>query len=267
MRVCMFSLATLGLAIIAGANALAAADEKSNTHEGKVVSITSDELVMTDNEGQTHAHKVTADAKLTLDGKACKAADLAPGTKIRVTTDERDTSDRPQIEALDENAEFTSNSHEGKVVSITDDELVMTSKDGQEHSHDLTSKAKVTLDGKVCKAAELKPDTRIRVTIHEGDKNGVTRIEGLDKSAAFTSSSHEGKVISTTRNELVMMNKDGQRHSQKLTADAKLTLDGKVCKAADLKPGMRIRVTTQESDRNDVNRIEGLDKDLTFASR
>lgn len=83
------------------------------------------------------------------------------------------------------------------------------------YSHDLTSKAKVTLDGKVCKAAELKPDTRIRVTIHEGDKNGVTRIEGLDKSAAFTSSSHEGKVISTTRSELVMMNKDGQRHSQK----------------------------------------------------
>jgi hypothetical protein len=153
------------------------------------------------------------------------------------------------------------------VVSITDDELVMMSKDGQKHSHDLTSKAKVTLDGKVCKAAELKPDTRIRVTIHEGDKNGVTRIEGLDKIAAFTSSSHEGKVISTTRSELVMMNKDGQRHSQKLTADAKLTLDGKVCKAADLKSGMRIRVTTQESDRKDVNRIEGLDKDLKFASR
>jgi hypothetical protein len=61
----MVSLATLGLAMIAGANALAATDGKSNTHEGKVVSITSDELVMTDNEGQTHSHKVTADAKLT----------------------------------------------------------------------------------------------------------------------------------------------------------------------------------------------------------
>jgi RNase P/RNase MRP subunit p29 len=263
----MFSLAALGLALIAGTNALAATDVKSNTHEGKVVSITSDELVMTDSEGQTHSHNLTADAKLTLDGKACKAADLAPGTKIRVTTDARDTIGTPQIEALDKNAEFTSNSHEGKVVSITGDELVMTSKDGQKHSHELTSKAILTLDGKVCKAAELKPDTRIRVTIEEGDKNGVTRIEGLDKSAAFASSSREGKVISTTRNELVVMSKDGQRYSQKLTADAKLTLDGKVCKIADLKSGMRIRVTTPESNKNDVNRIEGLDKDLTFASR
>jgi RNase P/RNase MRP subunit p29 len=254
----------LGLATIAGANALAQTDAKSNTHDGKVVSVTSDELVMTDNKDQTHSHRVTADAKLTLDGKACKAADLAPGTKIRVTTDERGTSSKPQIEAIDKMAEFTSNSHEGKVISITNDELVMTGKDGQKHSHELTSKAKATLDGKVCKAAELKPDARIRVTIQEGSKKAVTLIEALEKNTRFASSSQEGKVISTTRNELVMMSKDGKRHSQKLSADAKLTLDGKACKVADLKSGMRIRVTTQPSD---VNRIEGLNKNPTFASR
>ena len=55
------------------------------THNGTVVSITGDKLVMTNKEGIEHSHALTVDAKLTLDGKACTAADLKPGTRIRVT--------------------------------------------------------------------------------------------------------------------------------------------------------------------------------------
>jgi hypothetical protein len=77
---------------------------------------------------------------------------------------------------------------------------------------------------------------------------------------------HDGSVVSITGNKLVMTGKEGQEHSHTLAADAKLTLDGKVCKAGDLKPGTRIRVTTQGTDKSVVNRIEGLDKNLDFAS-
>lgn len=77
---------------------------------------------------------------------------------------------------------------------------------------------------------------------------------------------HDGKVVSIIGNKLVMTSTEGQEHSHMLTADAKLTLDGKVCTAVDLKPGTRIRVTTQGSDKSVANRIEGLDKNLDFAS-
>jgi hypothetical protein len=77
---------------------------------------------------------------------------------------------------------------------------------------------------------------------------------------------HDGKVVSITGNELVMTSKNGQEHSHTLTADAKLTLDGKTCNADDLKPGTRIRVTTEGSDKSVANRVEGLDKNLDFAS-
>lgn len=77
---------------------------------------------------------------------------------------------------------------------------------------------------------------------------------------------HDGNVVSITGNKLVMTSKEGQEHSHTLTADAKLTLDGKACNADDLKPGTRIRVTTQGSDKSVANRIEGLDKNLDFAS-
>jgi hypothetical protein len=79
-------------------------------------------------------------------------------------------------------------------------------------------------------------------------------------------STHDGKVVSISGNKLVMTNMEGQEHSHMMTADAKLTLDGKACKAADLKPGTRIRVTTRGTDKSVTNQIEGLDKNLNFAS-
>ena len=82
----MISVASLALALLLGAAALAAQAAEPNTHEGKVVSITGEKLVMTGKDGKEHSHALTTDAKLTLDGKACKAADLKAGTRIRVTT-------------------------------------------------------------------------------------------------------------------------------------------------------------------------------------
>ncbi len=87
---------------------LAAKETDNATHDGTVVSITSDKLVMTNREGIEHSHALTTDAKLTLDGKTCTAADLKPGTKIRVTLQ----SDAPhaaiRVEAIDKNLEFAS---------------------------------------------------------------------------------------------------------------------------------------------------------------
>ena len=78
------------------------------THDGTVVSITSDKLVMTNKEGIEHSHTLSADAKLTLDGKACTAVDLKSGTRIRVTLQ----SDAPhaaiRVEAIQKNPEFAS---------------------------------------------------------------------------------------------------------------------------------------------------------------
>ena len=77
------------------------------THYGKVVSITGDKLVMTNKEGQEHSHTLAGDATLILNGETCTAADLKPGTSIRVTTSRADTSVANRIEGLDKNAEFT----------------------------------------------------------------------------------------------------------------------------------------------------------------
>ena len=95
-------------AFTVSAPALAAAEADEATHDGTVVSISGDKLVMTTKKGQEHSHSLTANAKLTLDGKACKAADLKPGMRIRVTLDSDDPHAAIRIEAIDKNPKFAS---------------------------------------------------------------------------------------------------------------------------------------------------------------
>jgi predicted DNA-binding antitoxin AbrB/MazE fold protein len=230
-----------------------------DTQDGKVVSITGDKLVMTDTQGNKECTCTVADdAKVTCDGKTCKVSDLKSGTKIRVTTTGTDKKVANRIEGIEKNSAFASKCHVGKVVSFTGDKLVMLDKDGKEHSHTLCPEAKLTLDGKTCKASDLKPGTQIRVTTPAADKCVANRIEGIEKNSAFASKYHYGKVVSIIENQLLMTNKDGKEHSHTLSDDVKLTLDGKSCKTADLKPGTRIRVTATEIENNLTNRIEGI---------
>src|SRR5947209_16903653 len=76
-------------------------------------------------------------------------------------------------------------SHEGKVVSATGNKLVMTDKDGKEHTHTLAENAKVMVDGRAGKTADLRPGMRIRVTTKKGDANMALRVEAIDKNADF----------------------------------------------------------------------------------
>lgn len=103
---------------------------------------------------------------------------------IRVTT----TKDAPkvamEVEAISKNPMF-SNTHEGKVVSIAGNKLVMTNVQGEEHSHMLADNANVTCDGKLCKASDLKAGMTIRVTTQKSDKNVAIRVDAIDKDASF----------------------------------------------------------------------------------
>ncbi len=181
----MFSAATLAVAMFVVAPALAATETNEVTHDGKVVSIANDKLVMSSQEGQEHSHSLTGNTKVTCDGQTCQASELTPGMKVRVTTTRNDPNAAIEVEAIDKNALFA-NTHEGKVVSISGNKLVMTNEQGgEEHSHMLAANARLTCDGKACKASDLKAGMSIRVTTQKNDKNVAIRIEAIDKDPTF----------------------------------------------------------------------------------
>src|SRR5947209_6667469 len=49
-------------------------------------------------------------------------------------------------------------SHEGTVVSASSGKLVMTGKNGKEHTHNIDATVKITIDGKPAKLEDLKKD-------------------------------------------------------------------------------------------------------------
>jgi hypothetical protein len=68
------------------------------------------------------------------------------------------------------------NTHEGTVVSVSDNKLTMSGKDGKdEHTHDVGADAKVSLNGKDAKLADLKKGDKVKVTM--GDDKKVSKIE------------------------------------------------------------------------------------------
>lgn len=153
--------------------------------------------------------------------------------------------------------------HDGKVVSVTNDKLTMTNRDGKEHSHTMSKDAKVTCDTKACKLGDLRAGMKIRVTTNGDDKKIATHVEAIDKNSMFANS-HDGKVVSIAGDKLKMSVKDGKEHSHQIAPHATITCDGTDCERGDLKVGMKIRVTTKAGDKDLVTVIEALDKDSEF---
>ncbi len=85
-----------------------------------------------------------------------------------------------------------------------------------------------------------------------------------DKTAEQPAQSMDGTVVSISADKLTMANKEGKEHDHTLAANVKVTCDGKTCIAADLKRGMKIRVTTEKAEPHAATRIEALDNNRDF---
>ena len=90
LRFASWSFAALTMTLLMAA-AATAADDDSKTHDGLVVSVSEEKLVMTDKDGKgEHDHEIGKTAKITLNGKAAKLADLKKGDKIVVHQNKKD---------------------------------------------------------------------------------------------------------------------------------------------------------------------------------
>ena len=255
----MFTLAVLALAPLAVGPTLTAEDY---TRDGKIISIADNKLVIACKDDKEHTFTLAADAQVKCDGRTCAFGELKPGTKVRVTTRPDDKQLVIRIEAIVKQGAFDG-THDGKLVSITENKLVMTGKNGKEHSHILSAYVKLSCDGQPCKWNEMKPGTKIRVTTKSEETQSVVQIEAIDKQELFAGTL-DGKFVSNTENKMVMTNKDGKEQTLNLSANATVTCDGQICKVDDLKAGMRIRTTTKTDDNLLVSRIEALDKQEAF---
>jgi hypothetical protein len=108
-RILPFAALTLALVL----TPVRAEDKKADLgdpHDGTVVSVTADKLVMKDKLDKEHTHTIAPDAQIMIDGKKSTVdtfKDLKPGSKIRVWTKKGDATTALKIEALDKNKDFS----------------------------------------------------------------------------------------------------------------------------------------------------------------
>jgi hypothetical protein len=156
--------------------------------------------------------------------------------------------------------------HDGKLVSISATQAVMCFKGDKalkEHSFPVDSNSKLMLDGKPCKATDLKAGTKIRVTTKHGEGQAITQLEAIESNKQFANT-HDGKLVSITSSKLVMTDSTGKEMSHAITEATKLCCDGEKCESSDLKAGMRIRVTTISTKDTGAFEIEALKNDADF---
>ena len=110
---------------------------------------------------------------------------ISQGKRITMSTTVIEEKDMFSKDAATRKTEPSSKTFEGRIVSMTGDKLVMSSKEGTEYSHTLAADAKLTCDGTVCQAEALKPGHKIRVTTQKDNRNVLTSIESLNKNADF----------------------------------------------------------------------------------
>jgi hypothetical protein len=67
---------------------------------------------------------------------------------------------------------------------------------------------------------------------------------------------HEGTVVGMSGDKLTTTCSQGNEHCHTVAKDAKVTCDGKASKAADLKPGTPVCVTTHKDDKTVATAIE-----------
>ena len=75
-------------------------------HDGTVVSIAGDRLVMACNEGKEYSFRVATDAYVCCDGVTCQSELLKVGSKIRITTKADDINVATKIESLINQVDF-----------------------------------------------------------------------------------------------------------------------------------------------------------------
>jgi len=117
-----------------------------------------------------------------VDGKREERTPVSPGRE-----DSAQTATRPPFTGTVSFAVGPDEStHDGKVVNVADNKIVMKGKDDSEHSHNLAANAQITCDNAVCKLEALKEGMRIRVTTKKDNKEWTaTRIEALVDNVDF----------------------------------------------------------------------------------
>jgi RNA polymerase sigma factor (sigma-70 family) len=192
-------------------------------------------------------YPLAANAKITVDGKEAKLADVpknATATGLASATKE---GQLPQITELRVTGEIVT----GVVKAADASSVTLAGGEGADKVFKTNAETQVTLNGKPAKTTDLKVGDKATVILTSNGATALSVLAGAkrgepekpgEKPVRPEARAFAGKIASVdaaTRTLLLASKGEGGRELPvKLTADAKITIDGKAAKLDDLKKGM-----------------------------
>jgi ribosomal 50S subunit-recycling heat shock protein len=192
---------------------------------------------------------ITADTKVTVNGKDARPADLKAGDKVQVTltTDEKAalaiTGGRPDAEKP---GAKPAGRFGAKVVAVDAANRLITldtkTDSGIEVVVRLTADGKVTVDGKEARLADLPKGATVTFTRapgKEGQPREVSEVVATGETFAAVVRQADGQSVTVA----AKIDKAKDERVVKLATAGKVTIDGKPAKLADLNPGDKVTIT------------------------
>lgn len=226
---------------------------------GKVASVDAKENTMMiaakgDNGIVERMFKVAADAKVFVDGKEAKLADVPKNSTAALLIAAGKEGALPTATEV----RVTGSTFNG-IVAKTDTTSVTLDSEKQPRVFKLSAAGKVTINGKDAKITDLKAGDKVQVTLKADESAALTIVAGTKvgdvekpgKPGAEKNPKFSGKVASVdaaTRTVMFTAKKPGGEGADKLipvklTADAKIVVDGKEVKIGDIPKGANATLT------------------------
>ncbi|HVL12279.1 MAG TPA: sigma-70 family RNA polymerase sigma factor [Gemmata sp.] len=205
--------------------------------------------------------ELTADAKVFIDGNPGKLADVPVNSTAAIVVAVAREKELAQVSEL----RVTGQTVNGVVAKVEASGLTL---DGEKVARTipLAAGTKVTVNGRDAKAADLKAGDRVQVVMAADEKAALTvatgRAAGDGERPAAKQRQFAGKVAevdATARTiTLAARGEEGKPMVVKVTADAKISVDGKAAKLADVAKGATVTLglsSAKDGQMREVNEV------------
>jgi len=244
-------LAPLALALAACLSLSARADQpkadapnrsdEQETVKGKVQSVSADhtQVVLRDENNHDMAFQIAKDARVRVNDKDARAADLKEGDEVAVSF--RRVARNICSAQGDQAGEFAA----GRVqrASADNNQLVLKGHDGQERTFQVAANARVRISDKDGKVSDLKEgDHVVVVYTKQGDQLAAREVISERDGQGAGLAAGQVERVSADRKEIVLKDQAGHEHTFQLGQDAQVRINDKDGKAADLQQGSQAAV-------------------------
>jgi RNA polymerase sigma factor (sigma-70 family) len=204
--------------------------------------------------------ELTADAKVFIDNKPGKLADVPVNSTAAIVLARGEEKPLAQVTEL----RITGPTFTGPISEVGASSITLAAEKNPRTAR-ITADTKVTVNGKAAKAADLKAGDRVQLVLTADERSalaitGGARGEGDGEKPARKPIRFGGKVakVDATARTITLAPEGGLAVAVKVTADAKITIDGKDAKLGEVAKGMTVTFSlfsAKDGQMREVNEV------------